>query len=150
MGRAASDWFVLDILAAPGRAARVAKARHPVSPAGAFRPGPARHRGGLAGPGCAQANAVTCARGGNLRRRREFLFSVTASQMGVPGVLAAPGFILLAGLYLVAPAIDGANLEREMVELMEALRRELPEIMGGVCQLTMLTQHQRILRRWPQ
>ncbi len=42
------------------------------------------------------------------------------------------------------------NLDRDMVAMMEAQRREFPQI-DGLCQLTTLTQHtvtQRILRRW--
>ena len=44
------------------------------------------------------------------------------------------------------------NLERDMVAMMEAQRRELPQV-GGFCQLTTLTQHtvtQRILRGGPR
>jgi hypothetical protein len=47
-------------------------------------------------------------------------------------------------------AVDPNHLERDTVAMMEAQRREFPQI-GGFCQLTSLTQHtvtQRILRRW--
>ena len=47
--------------------------------------------------------------------------------------------------------VDPNHLERDMIAVMEAQRREFPQV-GGFCQLTSLTQHavtQRILRRWP-
>jgi hypothetical protein len=45
----------------------------------------------------------------------------------------------------------GERVERDMIAIMEAQRRELPLMIGGFCQVTSLTQHavtQRILRRW--
>jgi len=47
--------------------------------------------------------------------------------------------------------VDPNHIERDMITLMEAQRREFPQV-GGFCELTSLTQHtvtQRILRRWP-
>jgi hypothetical protein len=46
--------------------------------------------------------------------------------------------------------VDPNHIERDMIALMEAQRREFP-LVGGFCELTSLTQHavtQRILRRW--
>jgi hypothetical protein len=48
--------------------------------------------------------------------------------------------------------VDPDHVERDMVALMEAQRRDFPEI-GGFCQITTLTQGgvtQRILRRWDE
>jgi hypothetical protein len=46
--------------------------------------------------------------------------------------------------------VDSNHVERDMIAVMEAQRREFPQV-GGFCQLTTLTQHavtQRILRRF--
>jgi hypothetical protein len=47
--------------------------------------------------------------------------------------------------------IDPDHIERDMIALMEAQRRDCTGV-GGFCQLTTLTEYsitQRILRRWP-
>jgi hypothetical protein len=47
---------------------------------------------------------------------------------------------------------DTIHLERDMIAVMEAQRREFP-LVGGFCQLMSLTQHtvtQRISRRWTE
>jgi hypothetical protein len=46
--------------------------------------------------------------------------------------------------------VDPNQIERDMIVLIEAQRREFP-LVGGFCQLTSLTEYtvtQRILRRW--
>jgi hypothetical protein len=47
--------------------------------------------------------------------------------------------------------VDPDHIERDMLALMEVQRREHPELVGGFCQLTTLTQQtvtQKILQRW--
>jgi hypothetical protein len=69
--------------------------------------------------------------------------------------LALDALTKLNGVARTVPSqhvdVDPNHVERDMIAVMEAQRREFPQV-GGFCQLPTLRQHtvtQRILLRWP-
>lgn len=94
------------------------------------------------------------------RSQAEAYFIWAGEESGLADYPCAPFKLTPVDVGMCSPSLhvdldidlDLHHIERDMIAIIEAQRRELPVIVGGFCQLTTLTEHavtQRILRRWP-